>query len=384
VGTFGFDVPGNYPTYQRQYAVGWQVEPQIGVFLWQNWAVGLSGSYGRVHSNVLQWSPFYELGYFARFYIPIHRIPRRPGQQPIGGEFRTLPFLQLGHHFANTYVEQQTGNQIVHPRPDIQRLSPALGIDVRLRRNLYIEAAYRPQFYLNVSGQNNLQGGSLGLNYIVDPTERRRVMRSTMTGKNSRRLSFKYRAKKDSTKGFRPFKRLVIGTNLTYIPNIARFNGVDFPGRYFHELSWHVNAAVPILRRFRAGFNYIRVRTRDPFSGPDNAYLAGPFLQANLLPNTITNRSARQIVSRLYLELGGYKGNYCTCEPDNPFTRDDLNYISFGGGLDLRVTDWFHLDLGFTNFEILNGFPEKYNYTQYILGADFHISNYKKELETWH
>ena len=374
VGTSGFHYAGVYPTYQKLWAFGYEVEPFVGVFLNQSWVVGASGSYGALHSNVFSWEPNYDIGYFGRYYPDLSRFRKdRPGRP--AGKKRHLPFAQLGHVFGNSYVGRDSGQQVVANGPSIQRIVPGIGVDLQIGGNLYVEMAYRPQFYLNAPARPILGSVTLGVNYLLDPVERDRVRQISIGRRHSRKLRFE--AARDSTHRFKPFNRLVLGTNLTYIWDVARLNGAQIEGSTFHELSWHLNIATPILRRLYLGFDYNQIFARDPFSGGNRFRIAGPFAQFNFVRQKRPRRIKQ--IERFFFELGGYKGDYCTCDPDNPYREDNLTYIGFGFGLDIKLNQKLHLDLAFNNYEILNDILGKYNYTQYVIGLDFHLYNWKRE-----
>ncbi len=94
-----------------------------------------------------------------------------------------------------------------------------------------------------------------------------------------------------------------------------------------------------------------------------NYFILGTFGQFNLVP--------RANKARFYIEGSLNMGNYCTCLPESPYMRDNLYYYGLGAGIDWQLTKWVRLDLGFFNYNIINKFTEKNNYTQYIVGLDF-------------
>lgn len=361
-----------YPSNQKLSAFGYEVEPFAGYFLKQNWVAGITGGYGKMQGDFIPTSTFYNIGYFGRFYIPLKNgVLNRHNPQP-GFTYRFLPFVQLGHNFGNSYVHKSTGQLVEHNVPDVQWLRPAIGADIRLKPNFYLEMSFRQQWYLNVPAEHSVWGGTIGLNYIHDPEGKYKGLRKPIERKHQDVLRFRARDKKDSTQ-VRPFSKLILGTNLTYIWDAAYVNGNRIRGNTFHELTLHVNVATPLSQRFRLGFDYLRQFFRDPFAGSDRSWMAGPWLQFNFLGPKWKSRYSGKALDRIFLEIGGYKGNYCTCDPDNPYRLEGLNYIGFGGGVDLKLKPWLHLDLAFTNYQILNRVVGKYNYTQYILGLDFHL-----------
>jgi hypothetical protein len=153
--------------------------------------------------------------------------------------------------------------------------------------------------------------------------------------------------------------KVTVGTSLTFIND-----KIKEPIAYtYDEYTWNTNLAIDITKRWRVGMQYMGLWTKKDKVSDGNYFIAGTFGQFNLIPYAEK--------ARLYVEGSLNIGNYCTCLPDRPYLRDNLYYYGLGGGIDWAITKWVHLDLGFFNYNIINKFSEKYNYTQYIVGLDF-------------
>ena len=153
--------------------------------------------------------------------------------------------------------------------------------------------------------------------------------------------------------------KITVGTSLTVISD-----KYETPSPYnFHEYTWNTNLAIDITKRWRIGMQYMALWTKKDKVSDGNYFILGTFGQFNLIP--------RANKARFYIEGSLNAGNYCTCLPESPYLRDNLYYYGLGGGIDWAIAKWVHLDLGFFNYNILNKFKEKYNYTQYIIGFDF-------------
>ncbi len=160
---------------------------------------------------------------------------------------------------------------------------------------------------------------------------------------------------------------MVAGTSLTYIPNLANPVSAFPEGYFYHELTWSINLALDLNRRFRVGVENKTLFSQSPLSGRNTYFMAGVFGQYDFLRQ-------RKGGFRFFPELSFHYGNHCTCDPGDPHRVDGLYYIGFGLGLNWPVSKRILLDFAFNNHEILNKHPYKYNYTQYIIGIDYRLS----------
>jgi hypothetical protein len=157
--------------------------------------------------------------------------------------------------------------------------------------------------------------------------------------------------------------RLILGSSLTVIPDDYALSSLG--GSYTRlEYTWNTNLAIDISPKWRFGFQYLSISAKNYYKARENFFLAGSFLQYNFIPKNIDRR-------RIYFETSYNLGNYCTCGELEPYKKDNLKHLGFGMGGDFKINNWLHIDIAFVNYIIFNKIPEKYNYTQYILGLDF-------------
>ena len=156
----------------------------------------------------------------------------------------------------------------------------------------------------------------------------------------------------------------ISGTSLTYI--------WDTEPHLYQEWTFSFNMAFPFKERFRFGINTFSIFTKSPLSGENRYFLFGGFSQFDFFPKE---------KYRFYAELSLYHGNYCTCEPDDPYKKPGLIYLGIGGGFDLAIRNDLHLDLAFLNHQILDRVKSSYAYTQYVIGIDFYL--FVKRKEKW-
>jgi len=170
--------------------------------------------------------------------------------------------------------------------------------------------------------------------------------------------------KRDSVK----VMSLIVGGSYTYVWDTEVLNGVDYNSNY-NENTFNINLATDINRRFRIGIDYKKLYTGGKLSGKNNYFLLGLFQQYKFLSKT---------KSFGFLELGFYKGNYCTCGNDVPYKEKNISYLNWGGGYNKNLYKNLSLDLAFTTAQIVSKIPGRYGYTQYIIGLDYDFNFAKK------
>lgn len=161
-----------------------------------------------------------------------------------------------------------------------------------------------------------------------------------------------------------------VGTSGTYIWELER----SVQGKQFQEFTFAFNIATSVHRKVQVGINSMTIFHTDFNTSKFNrSNITGIFGQYSLYSTAKKN---------LFVELSANRGNYCTCDPTFPYTRKNLNYIGIGAGANIHLYKQFYLDLGFSNYNILNKFKEKYNFTQYIIGINYLI-NFKTTVRTF-
>lgn len=76
---------------------------------------------------------------------------------------------------------------------------------------------------------------------------------------------------------------------------------------------------------------------------------------------------------RPFLELGAAIGNYCPYGRGLPILIDNLQYITYGAGIDYRLTGSFAVGIHFQSNNVLNHVEDKYAYNIFTLGATFQL-----------
>ncbi len=162
---------------------------------------------------------------------------------------------------------------------------------------------------------------------------------------------------------------IVIGGSPTLIRNDER----SVQGKRETELTLAFNIATSLHERVQIGINSMTIFHTDFNTSKTNvSRILGVFGQFSMFSSQNGN---------IFMELSGNKGNYCTCFPNFPYKLENLYYLGIGAGANFRLYKQFFLDIGFTNYDILNNIKEKYNHTQYIIGINYLI-NFKKKIVT--
>lgn len=160
---------------------------------------------------------------------------------------------------------------------------------------------------------------------------------------------------------------LVIGTSVTYIWDVNR----HITDNFYHETTWEKNIAVSLTRSLYIGLSHKDIFTRgssyiDYKNDRERYFLTGIFAQYDIIPKS---------PNRLSAELSYNIGDYCTCgHMIDPYREGLLNYLGFGGVIDLPIRGGFSLDLSMMNYHILDAIPLKYRYTQYVIGLNYTIT----------
>jgi hypothetical protein len=170
---------------------------------------------------------------------------------------------------------------------------------------------------------------------------------------------------KDSIKVF----NLVVGGNYTYVWDTETLNGVDYETNY-NEHTFSINLATDISKRFRIGVDYKKLYTRGRLSGKNDYNLLGIFQQYKMFNN---NKGFG------FLELGFYKGNYCTCGGDIPYKQMGISYLNWGAGYNRKLKKNLSIDLAFTTAQVISKIAGRYGFTQYIIGLDYNLDIIRKK-----
>jgi hypothetical protein len=166
------------------------------------------------------------------------------------------------------------------------------------------------------------------------------------------------------------FKSLIVGVNYTYVPDTETIGDIIYGPYREHTISF--NGAVDIAKHFRVGIDVKMISTKGAISGNNKYNLVGLFGQYKF---------AESKGGFGFGELGYYKGNYCTCGDDIPYKKENLSYLNWGGGYNFKLYNNLRFDLAFTSAQVISNVKGRYAYTQYIVGLDYVIPFYKKDIK---
>ncbi len=166
----------------------------------------------------------------------------------------------------------------------------------------------------------------------------------------------------------------VAGTSLTYIWDTENYPNTQVVAYRYNEYTWNINMAASVSKGLFVGIQAMTLFTNSTRS--DNAIynIYGLFAQYDCLAYSGSKWS-------LILESSINTGDYFTGGWEDPYRREGLYYYGIGGGLEIplsSISDKLFLDLSFYSYDILNKIKEKYNYTQYIIGLNYHFGKPRK------
>ncbi len=245
--------------------------------------------------------------------------------------------------------------------------------------NLYVNIGaiinIKKGFNINVYGQyvNFLQGSSnftsgVSFSYMFKEKNKNVIID---VQKNVSFIEKKEIKEESKEKNNFLFNNLTAGSSLTYIWNS---NVSDYPvgKNFYEEYTWNLNIATSINKRIMAGFQVLNIFTSGTHVNNENYLMYGFFSQFDFF--------SKKKVS-LFAELSINRGDYCTCGHIDPYRKNNIWYMGFGGGLEVpikTISENLFLDLSWINYQILNKIKTKYNFTQYIIGLNYHIGKKKK------
>lgn len=320
--------------------------------------IGVRGGYSfqAKGEELAQYPDTYTLGYFLR-YSP-KRYSGKKGKEintcKKCATVKTMPHVQIGHHLSNNQI--QDGKNIALDHLGVHRIRAEGGICIRLKNNLFLTYALGLQFSTNTDLQWK-RFSSIDLNYY--PGYKKRPENQNRPDCNSTMLGGILSCIDAKKKEFNS-KDLILGTSLTYIWDDSRKAGET--GK-FEEYSWNINATKMLARRFRAGISGIYISTKSQ-SEKNDYFLVGGIAQYE--PFLFEKH-------HLLFETGLMTGNYCPCEPENPYRENGIFYFNGGMSYELKIYKELFLDLGFNFYQPINDIKGKYSYTQYIVGLNYHI-----------
>lgn len=353
-----------WPDYNkyRSYVIG--IAPNVGVFLSAGLQVGVKGEYIGRFSNYAEFPAIFGAGSYLRYHPwpkGLHMQVQNSARSKKKMNFWYTPFIELDHTIRNASITKEevspTQNKLF-----ANELAFRFGGTFRLGKNFFLSIS--PSWYYNFEAKE-FSGWFPAANSRFEFYFNRRRPEDDFRflEKKSPEEMAVILPQKDTSRS-RMWGNLILGSSLTYIwdPAYTSLNSTET--HRYEEFTWAVNLATDLSRRVRVGVDHKSLFTRSELSGENHYSMTGVFTQFNLLPRKRT---------RLFLSAMLYNGNYCSCDPDDPYLRKNLFYYGLGWGVDIRLMRGLYLDLAWENMNIFNNVHGKYNYTQYIIGLDFYL-----------
>lgn len=131
----------------------------------------------------------------------------------------------------------------------------------------------------------------------------------------------------------------------------------------YHEITIGAKGGLNVFRSLFLGVEANVIFGRSSLFGNNNYFLKGGFLQYDILPN-------RKL--RAYFESSLTHGNYCTCGTLDPYPKEGLLYIGYGGGMAVPIKEsGFQIEGSFMMHTIINEPRPKSNYNIFRIGGSY-------------
>ena len=176
---------------------------------------------------------------------------------------------------------------------------------------------------------------------------------------------FSFDAESQENKRANFLNSFTAGTSLTYIINLD--------DSFYEEYTWNLNFAASISQRMNVGIQVLNIYANGSNIEKASYNIFGLFTQYDFFAKKRTKNT-------LFVELSINKGDYCTCDNLDPYRKSNLWYYGFGGGTEIRlkkISEHIFLDISFYNYQIINKYKKKYNFTQYIIGLNYRFGKLK-------
>ncbi len=168
------------------------------------------------------------------------------------------------------------------------------------------------------------------------------------------------------------FNSFTAGTSLTYIWE-GEINGDKYTGAprefIYNEYTWNINFATSLSKSFQLGIQVLNIYTSGTRIENEYNKIYGMFVQYDFLYRTPYS-------VKMFIDMSINRGDFCTAGFSDPYTKKGLWYHGMGGGVELplkMISKKLFVDLSLYNYMILNKIEKKYNFTQYIIGLNYHL-----------
>ncbi|MEM6348940.1 MAG: hypothetical protein AAF927_33955 [Bacteroidota bacterium] len=133
------------------------------------------------------------------------------------------------------------------------------------------------------------------------------------------------------------------------------------------EITLRTSVGLEFGRNWTYGMRINQVWYRASALDYEHMWLLGPFVRWG---------TDFEKPGRFFVEAGLMRGNYCTCQSiaGEAYREDGLNYVAWGGGVEVRIIPGMFFSGELFFHHILASPQPTYGYNDYLLGLTFHLS----------
>jgi len=352
-------------TYEKNFLYMIELNPYIGYFPFRqkNFSAGIKGEYIFMKSNLIALPPIFGAGVYIKYIYPItlkYKLFKKIRF------YNELSYSKLNFTFNENvpYYEFQPYSFEYPEKTESLKYSDLCvnaGISINVKNGFYINIYEQ---YINyIKGEKHFTS-RFSFSYILKEKTKKEII----IEKNKK--SFKEYKTEEPNKYFLNY--FVAGTSLTYIYDNSHPEYYPDKKHFYKEYTWNINFAAIINKRITTGIQVLNLFTEKTFGEKNNYNIYGIFSQYDFFPKLKTS---------LFGEMSVNIGDYCTCGTLDPIRKKNIWYYGFGGGAEFplkKISEHLFFDLSFINYIILNKIKTKYNYTQYIIGLNYHFGKKQK------
>ncbi len=230
---------------------------------------------------------------------------------------RFVPYTELSWNLLNYTID---GSKVYGYEPlnkfSNHNIQGLLGVNFRLFDRLYLDYALRLMHY--TQKKKFMLVNRVGLQYHFGE---QRVfsappVRTASSSKRLKLFDFRYFLKNSLLTG-------------RYAHIFDKVNTSDM--FYYQQRSTSLAFSTSLSSDIYLGLLYQPIWISVRGQGSQYVHMVGPMLQYDFLREPMERR--------LFIELGYFRGNLCTCGEDAPYKKDNLSYIPVGVGYERRIKD---------------------------------------------
>lgn len=353
----------NRITFEKNYFAIVEIKPYMGYYPFKkaNLSFGLKGQYHFVKSNLISLPSVYGAGVYTKYIL---------SKTPKYNFFKHIRFFsQIDYNRLNFTINDSIPSYEFEDFSftfadkssilEYNNFNVTAGFLINMGKNINLEIYGK---YTNfIEGQTFIKP-AFSISYIFKEKTPNQIIEE----KNKKLIP-----KTEKTPNQNLMNGFIAGSSLTYIYDS---NTKDYPvgENFYEEYTWNVNFATTLNKRFTAGIQLLTIFTSGTHVKKSNYFIYGLFTQFDFLPKS---------KSSLFLETSINRGDYGTCGHLDPYRIKNLWYYGLGGGFEFpikKISKNLFIDISIYNYLIINNIKTKYNYTQYIIGLNYHFGKKRK------